>query len=464
MLSSSLLWRDVRYGAAGLALGMPTIPLLVYLPAVYAEGLGLGLAATGMALFAARVLDVISDPLIGIASDRLKSSWGRRKPLVLLGAVIAAVGALYLLGPQLGVGPVYLAVWAAVLYLGWTLIMIPYQAWGADLSDDYGGRTQVTAVREGFMLGGILLAGAVPASAAALGYSEREALLFIAWVAIAVGAPLFVLLLAGVAEPKRKVVASAAVSPWRDIAGLAGNKPFRLLLAGWFINSLANGIPAVLFILYMTHVLAVDDLARGLLTFSYFLAGVCGIPLWGWLANRWDKHRTWCAAMAMACLAFAFAPFLGHGDAAAFLAICLISGLALGADLAIPPSMQADVAEYEYWRTGRDRTSLMFGFWSMAVKLAFAFSVLISFLALEWLGFRIDSPTESNNVRALAVIYAAVPVVLKIMTIAMIWRHPLTSATHAVVRQRLSALENRISRPGHHDTARIPRDVRAPVS
>ena len=460
---SKLLWRDVRYGAAGLALGMPTIPLLVHLPAVYAEGLGLGLTATGMALFVARALDVVSDPLIGVVSDRLKSPWGRRKPLVLLGAVTAAVGALFLLGPQPGVGPGYLAVWAAVLYLGWSLIMIPYQAWGADLSDDYGGRTQVTSVREGFTLCGILLAGAVPAAAAALGYGEREALLFVAWAAIAVGVPLFMLLLAGVAEPRRKVVAAAA-SPWRDIAGLAGNRPFRLLLAGWFVNSLANGIPAVLFILYMKHVLVADELMRGLLTFSYFLAGVCGIPLWGWLASRWDKHRAWCAAMALACLAFAFAPFLGAGDAAAFLAICLISGLALGADLAIPPSMQADVAEYEYWRTGRDRTSLMFGFWSMAMKFAFALSVLIAFPALEWLGLQTDGPAEGNNVMALAVIYAAVPVVLKIATIAMLWRHPLTSAKQAVIRQRLTTLENRTSRPGHHVAARNPDDVRVPVS
>lgn len=464
MPKPNLFWRDVRYGAAGLALGMPTIPLLVHLPAVYAVGLGLGLTATGTALFVARALDVVSDPLIGIVSDRLKSRWGRRKPLVLLGAVTAAVGALFLLGPQPGVGPWYLAAWAAVLYLGWTLIMIPYQAWGADLSDDYGGRTQVTSVREGFMLCGILLAGAVPAAAAALGHGEREALLFVAWAAIAVGAPLFMLLLAGVAEPRRKADTANAVSPWQDIAGLVGNKPFRLLLAGWFVNSLANGIPAVLFILYMKHVLVADELMRGLLTFSYFLAGVCGIPLWGWLASRWDKHRAWCAAMALACLAFAFAPFLGAGDAAAFLAICLISGLALGADLAIPPSIQADVAEYEYWRSGRDRTSLMFGFWSTAMKLAFALSVLIAFPALEWLGFQTDGPTEGNNVMALAVIYAAVPVVLKIATMSMLWRHPLTRAKQAVVRRRLTTLENRTSRPGHHVAARIPHDVRALVS
>jgi GPH family glycoside/pentoside/hexuronide:cation symporter len=171
----NLFLRDVRYGAAGLALGMPTIPLLVHLPAAYAEGLGLGLTATGAALFAARALDVITDPIIGIASDRLKSPWGRRKPLILVGAIIAAVGALYLLGPQQGVGPWYLAIWAAVMYLGWTLIMIPYQAWGADLSNDYAGRTRVTSVREGFMLGGILLAGAIPAAAVALGYDERVA-------------------------------------------------------------------------------------------------------------------------------------------------------------------------------------------------------------------------------------------------------------------------------------------------
>lgn len=462
-MDRNLFLRDVRYGAAGLALGMPTIPLLVHLPAAYAEGLGLGLTATGAALFAARALDVITDPIIGIASDRLKSPWGRRKPLILVGAIIAAVGALYLLGPQQGVGPWYLAIWAAVMYLGWTLIMIPYQAWGADLSNDYAGRTRVTSVREGFMLGGILLAGAIPAAAVALGYDERVALLFVAWAAIAIGAPLFVLLLVSVAEPMPKVVGTVAVvSPWRDMRSLIGNRPFCLLLTGWFINNLANGIPAVLFILYMKHVLGADELTRGLLTFSYFLAGVCGIPVWNWLAGRWDKHRVWCAAMTLACLAFAFAPLLGAGDIAAFFFICLASGFALGADMAIPPSMQADVAEYEYWRTRHDRTSLMFGFWSMTVKLAFAFSVLIAFPSLEWFGFQIDKPLGSDGVLALSMIYAAVPVVLKVLAIALIWRHPLTSRRQTIVRERLLTLENRIEDPDRHVAACNPHNVGFP--
>ena len=444
--SRGAFWRNVRYGGAAFALGMPTIPLLVHLPAIYAEEVGLGLTATGIALFAARLLDVVSDPLIGIASDRLDSPWGRWKPLILLGGVIGAVGTIYLLNPEPGAGPWYLALWASVLYLGWTLVNIPYLTWGAALSEDYGGRTRVTSVREAFMLTGIVVAGAVPALAAAAGYGERNALSIIGWVVVGLGALLFALLLLGVSEPGRRSLHQIE-KPFRALIGLAGNRPFRLLVGGWFVNSLANGIPAVLFILFMKHVLEADELQRGILTFTYFVAGVAVIPLWLRLSNRFGKHQIWCASMALACLAFAVVPFLGAGDIAQFFVVTVVTGATLGADMVIPPSMQADVAEYEFLRSRHDRTSLLFAFWSMTTKIAFALSVLIALPTLEALGFQTSTSEGASNLVALSVIYAAVPVVLKIVSIAIIWRHPLTSNKQSVVRQRLAALEMRRMEP-----------------
>ena len=168
--------RDVRYGAAAFALGMPTIPLLIHLPPVYAEELGLGLTATGTALFAARFVDVITDPVIGAVSDRLKSPFGRRKPLIALGALVGALGVLLLLNPLEDAGALYLAGWASVLYLGWTLINIPYLAWGADLHTAYDRRARLTGIRESFMLAGILVAGVIPAVGAAAGADGMSAL------------------------------------------------------------------------------------------------------------------------------------------------------------------------------------------------------------------------------------------------------------------------------------------------
>ena len=104
--------RDLRYGAAAFVLGVPTIPLFVLLPPLYADTLGIGLTATGLALFLARAFDVLSDPVIGYVSDRLDTRWGGRKPLILCGAILGAVGTLYLLTPAGGAGVWYLGLWA----------------------------------------------------------------------------------------------------------------------------------------------------------------------------------------------------------------------------------------------------------------------------------------------------------------------------------------------------------------
>ena len=447
--AGTLFWQNIRYGAPALALGMPTLPLLIHLPAIYAEKVGLGLTATGIAIFIARLFDIITDPLIGILSDQtdtyVQKNWGRRKPLILLGGILGIFGTIFLLNPATGVSAFYLTIWATILYLGWTMISIPYLAWGAELSNTYNERTSITSVRECFMLVGIMLAGTVPAVASAYGYDEQQSMSLIGWIMIGFGLILFALLLIGVKEarvPKIHIKEKSTSA----IRGIYGNRSFRLLVAGWTINGIANGIPAALFILYLKYVLKADELERGLLTLAYFLAAVLGIPLWLQLSKHYDKHKVWILAMGLACVAFAFVPWLGQGDTYLFLVITLLTGITLGADMILPPSMQADVAEYELVRTGHDRTGLLFAFWSMSTKLALALSIVIAFPLLEIFGFSLNTAEHSNNIGALSVIYSIVPVVLKIISILIIWHHPLTATRQSVIKRQILRREKRMIR------------------
>ncbi len=82
------------YAAPAVAFAIPTIPLYVYLPAVYADDLGLGLTATGTAILIARVFDALSDPVVGYFSDTVRSRLGLRKPWIIAGALVAAAGML----------------------------------------------------------------------------------------------------------------------------------------------------------------------------------------------------------------------------------------------------------------------------------------------------------------------------------------------------------------------------------
>ncbi len=140
--------------------------------------------------------------------------------------------------------------------------------------------------------------------------------------------------------------------------------------------------------------------------------------------------------MVCACAAFVTVPFIGEGQFAAFAVVCLVTGMALGADLVLPPAIQADVVDYDELRFGRARAGLQFSLWGMSTKLALAAAVGFALPVLEASGFDPAAPTEAAR-RALTVIYALVPVVIKLTAIAMVWRFPLTAEKHAVIRRGL---------------------------
>ena len=428
----------VAYALPALALAMPTLPVYVYLPTFYAQNLGLGLAATGAALMAARILDVVTDPLVGIASDRIRWRWGRRKPWILLGSVLAAISMLQLFQPPETVSGWYLTLWAILLYLGWTLVAVPYTAWAAELSSDYHERSRITGTREALMIVGVVLAGGLPAAASISGGEEREGLAAVAWLAIIVGAPAIAWMVWRVPDaPVEGAKPEPAVRLRGWFAEIIRNRPFFRLVSAWFVNGLANGLPAVLFPLYLQHALDAGPMAQGVLILTYFLSGVAAIPLWLRLSRRWGKHRAWCGAMVVACAAFIWVPLLPPGAVVPFFCVCVLTGMALGADLALPPAMQADVIDLDSLRTGKSRAGLFFAVWSMATKLALACAVGFAFPVLDLLGFRPGAANDPTAILALAVIYAGVPTVLKLIAISIAWRYPITLRRQRAIRRVL---------------------------
>ncbi len=434
--------RDIfRYALPAFALGMPTIPAYVFLPSFYAEQMGVGLATVGAVLLAARVTDVVSDPLIGLLSDKMTTPWGRRKPWMAGGALLAAAGLLLLFIPPAGAGAAYLLAGALLLYLGWTAVAIPYAAWGAELSPDYETRSRIAGAREGLQILGILVAAAVPAIAASVEATRGQGLAAIAWLAIACGVPLFWISLSRV--PEARVEARPGRQPFSraEIASAFRNGPFLRLLSAWFVNGVANGIPAALFPLYMGHVLEAGEAAQGILVLIYFLCGVLAIPIWLALSRLYGKHRAWGTAMILACAAFVWVPLIPEGGVFAFGIVCAVTGAALGADLVLPPAMQADVVDFDTLRTGQRRAGLFFALWSMATKLALALAVGLAFPTLDGLGFDTQGVNTPAALLALVVIYAVIPTVLKLCAVGLVWRHPITQQRHRAIARRLAARE-----------------------
>ncbi len=414
----------LAYALPAMPLAALTLPLYSFVPTFYAETLGIPLALIGTTLLIVRLFDAVNDPLIGYFADRLRPRFGRRRTWFVASVPIVILGAWNVLWPPVGADAWHLGLWSIVLSVGYTGCILPLSAWGAELATGYRERSQIAGWREGMTLVGTLVATAVPVAIGWQNAGEMHGLAVLA-IMIAVGLPLFALLAVWqVPEPREHSVNRVNLKD--GIGHLVGNKPFLRLAIAFFLNGFGNAIAATLFLLFCSARLGLTDL-RGPFLFVYFLAGVVSIPFWTWLSGRISKHRAWCTAMLLAMVFFAPAPFLPEGSIYGFGAVCLLSGLMLGADIALPPSMQADVIDVDTARSGEQRSGLYFALWSMTTKLSLAFAAFVAFGLLAAFGFSADAPKTSTQagITALAFTYGFGPILLKIPAVALMWSFPL---------------------------------------
>ncbi|WP_275782466.1 MFS transporter [Pararhizobium gei] len=422
------------YALPAIPLAALGLPLYSLVPTYYTETLGVSIASAGWAILIVRLFDAVTDPFVGYAADRIRPKLGRRRLLFLLSMPLAALSSLMLYWPADGAGVWWLAIWGMLTSLGFTLAIVPYSAWGAELVPDYHGRTRLTSLREGLTLVGTLIAIVLPF---AIGF-EQKGFSGLAVLGVVVAVLLLVFGTLAVRLVPEPVDHTKTTLPLRDaLAALAGNRPFLRLIAAFFLNGLANGIPATLFLYFVSARLELPDM-RGPLLFLYFLSAIAGIPAAAFCARRLGKHRAWCLAMIAACAVFAFAPLLPPGGLLPFAAICVITGVLLGFDLSIPPSIQADVIDADTAVSGDQRSGFYFAAWGLATKLSLAAGVGLVFPLLGLLGF--DPTAGSDNgeasLFALAVLYAWIPVCLKFTAIVLMWNFPLDEdAVGALTKQ-----------------------------
>jgi glycoside/pentoside/hexuronide:cation symporter, GPH family len=422
--------RLLAYGILGLPLAMAALPIYVHVPKFYSD-LGLDLSAIGALLLIARLADALIDPLLGLWSDRARSVVHGRLWFIGIGVPLLALGMWALFNPLASSASLslWLIISLSVVYLGFSMATVSYQAYGAELSTDIHERTRVTAVREGLSVVGVLLAAALPEIfARQSGMREGFAQFATLYVPLAMACCAIMLLLSP--RPPVYVKSPPSNKPFlQQLTAPFSNRAFRFLLAAFLLNGIAAAIPATLVLFFVQDVIGRSDMSAVFLI-AYFLAGAIGMPLWVWLARRIGKRGAWLVGMALSVMSFVWAFNLARGDVTPFMFICILSGLGLGADLALPPSMLADVIDRDE-ADGKPRNEgAYFGLWNLVTKLNLALAAGIALPLLSQLGY-VPGAAAANaqSLTALAAIYALLPSLLKIFAALMLKFVPQASDT-----------------------------------
>ncbi len=432
------------YALPAVPLAALALPLYVIVPTFYAQNLGIPIAVVGSVLLMIRLFDAASDPLIGWLSDRMFLTSGRRRTFFLLSIPVTTLSAFMVFWPPTTASAAYLAFWGVMLSIGYSGTILPYTAWGAELSTEYQERSVVSAVREGATLFGTLIAVVVPFM---VGIDRAEGLHGLAAVAVMT---LLLLPAAGVLAfvkiPEPQIFPAKRLSLKDSLRAISKNKPFLRLIIAFLLNGFANAVPATLFLYFVSEQLGVADL-QGPLLFLYFACGILGVPLAVTIAAKAGKHRTWCGAMILACIIFVIAGFLERGDVAEFVVICAMTGILLGFDLALPPSIQADVIDNDTVDSGVPQTGFYFAAWSLATKLALGLSVGLVFPILAWAGFDTTNgqPMPAQALVTLSALYAWLPILPKFAAIAIMWNFPLNRDAQRSLRARIESARNTAS-------------------
>lgn len=403
-------WQQgLRYGALGLPLAFVALPLYVILPNHYATAFGIPLATLGALLLGARLVDAITDPLIGRWVDGWFAHSLRRVLFwAVLAAVVCALGFRGLFFPPVQ-GSAQLLAWCAALlvvtYVSYSALAVLHQAWGARLGGGEGQRARIVSWREGLALVGVLVASVLP-SVAGLGVST------------AVFAVALALALALLARAPRPRIGRLPGSAEPSMSEPLRTPAFRRLLAIYLVNGVASAVPATLVLFFIRDRLQAPAY-EPLFLASYFAAGALSLPLWVRLVARVGLARAWLAGMGLAVATFAWAALLGSGDVLGYTLVCIASGIALGADLTLPGALLAGVIQ----RAGHAERleGGYFGWWNFATKLNLALAAGIALPLLGQFGYAPGAQDE-DALRALTIAYCLLPCGLKICAAGLLWQ------------------------------------------
>ena len=431
----------LAYSATDLPVAMSIFPVIVFIPRFYASDVGVSLALVGTIMIAVRVFDVITDPLVGWLSDHTRGRFGRRRPWVLASTPVLMIAIYQLFMPPEGAGALHMLGWSMLLSVGTTMMLIPYYAWGAELSTDYDERSRITGGRAMAGVLGSLTAQLVPAGALLLfGIGGSAVVLELVGTTMLVLMPLCVLVTL-LGTPEAQTVVRSTIPVGRGLKLMWRNGPFKRLVLAFMIGSIGLNVTTPLYIFFVADVLGAEDRAIYMLTFFY-VSSFCSIPAWVWLAGRMGKHRAYVASYVIIAAAHPCYLLLGEGDFWWMLPITLATGFAAGGfSQTLPNSMKADVIDLDEAESRENRAALFFSAWSFAQKATSSIGAAIAMFGLALFGFD-AAPGATNGddeLFGLRFLFSTFPSLFFLTGAAIVWNYPITAARHAEIRARIAA-------------------------
>jgi len=395
-----------------------------------------------------RLWDAVNDPLFGLLSDRLRTRWGRRRALLLFGAVPLGLSfiLMWLVPPfsQFGLA-VYYALTFIVFDTAFTVVHVGYNSLTPELTSDYDERSSLNGYRMVFSIGGTL--GAI-ILATVLGWFITDSRLLFVILGVGLGLASIIppLIVFSITHEKPSEEQPEALSWWQSMKMTLSNQPFRLVMGLYLLSWTTASILAAMLVYFANYRLRVPEQA------NYFVllaqgSAILFIPFWVWVAKKMDKRRAFIiGSLTWIVVLLGISALPADAIGLAYL-LAALSGSGIASAYVLPWSMLPDIIEHDQLQTGQRREGSYYAFASFFQKLATALALWLMGQALASTGYITPDvsgvlPVQPESaVQAIRFFTGPVPAVLLILSVLFAWQYPITREAHKVTLQELAARE-----------------------
>ena len=427
------LGQKIAFGIGMLANQMFPAALSIFM-VILVQSLGMSPFLWGLIFFLPKLVDCVTDPVMGFISDRTVSRWGKRRPYIFIGAILS--GLSYIAMWQLSADNsqlynfVYFLCWSCVFFIGLTIFSVPYVAMGYEMSDDYHERTRLMAVAQWIGQWAWVIAPwfwIVLYDPNWFDSATEGARTLSIWV----GAICMLLAMVPAIFCKSDGVAQDTSTPHRNdtlgavirelLSGIAGTlkcRPFQqICIATFFIFNAYNTVAGFAWFIIVYYMNQGDPALAGVWpTLFGSVSALCTcflvIPTVNWMAQRYGKRATFMVTQSVSIMGYAafWWSFSPSNPYLMFIPIPLFA-FGIGGLFTIMMSMTADICDLDELETGERREGLFGAIYWWMVKFGLAFAGLLSGFILGVIGFDQNVAVQSEETLAqLRMAFIGVPV------------------------------------------------------
>jgi len=446
-------------------------------------GLGMNPFLVGLIAAIPRAFDAISDPMVGYISDNTHTRWGRRRPYILVGAILS--GLVFALMWQMPDGRsesfyFWVFLGASILFfLAYTLYATPFVAFGYEMTADYHERTRLHMFAN--TVGQLVWLG-VPWFYAIMANETlfRDTVQGARTLAIAVGVAVAVLgavpaigcrerhAPVRTAGGKRGVLANTREF-LKGIGITFKCRPFVKICAATFLvfNGYQLGISFSLYVM-IYYLFGGDDSRAGELL-GWFgtltaAATLVVIPLTGWLATRIGKRRTFLITISVSLLGYAL-KWVGYNPDHPYwlLYAAPLVAFGVGSLFTLMGSMIADVCDYDELDTHQRREGVFGAIYWWMVKIGMALAGLLTGIMLNASGFAVELAAQPEKTLFLLRVFdVGVPLVTSALAIVIMLSYPISERRAYEMRTELERRRGKLgsaATPADRPSATAPTGV-----